>query len=86
MPSSRTSDLAILLGHVLQCEICRARLLDEPDRVVIGRKLTEAQRNMLRNLSQQDLENVETLASALDLEVAELKEGFNHPRARLRHL
>ena len=86
MPSSRTSDLAILLGHVLQCESCRARLLEEPERVIIGRKLTEDQRAKLRNLSPKDLENAEALAGAMGLSVAQLKEGFNHPRARLRHL
>ena len=86
MPPSRTSDLAILLGHELQCESCCARLLEEPERVIIGRKLTADQREKLRNLSPQDLENAETLAGAMGLGVAELKEGFNHPRARLRHL
>ena len=86
MPSSRTSDLAILLGHVLQCESCRSRLLEEPERVMVGRKLTEEQRERLRNLSQADLENAETLASAMSLDVVVLREGLSHPRARLRHL
>jgi hypothetical protein len=53
---------------------------------MVGRKLTGDQREKLRNLSSADLENAESLASAMGLDAALLKEGINHPRARLRHL
>ena len=85
MNSDRTSDLAILLGHAFQCEDCRNRLLDEPERVLIGRKLTQQQRERLTKLTPQDFGNSQTLATAVGLSAAELVEGVNHPRARLRH-
>lgn len=86
MPSPRTSDLAILLGHVLQCEMCRDRLLEEPERVMVGRKLTALDRERLEDLTPQSLESAHTLAATFDLDLDELREGMNHPRARLRHL
>jgi hypothetical protein len=85
MNSDRTSDLAILLGHAFQCEDCRKRLLEEPDRVLVGRKLTQQQRERLTKLTPQDFGNSQTLATAVGLSAAELVEGVNHPRARLRH-
>ena len=85
MNSDRTSDLAILLGHAFQCEDCRNRLLDEPERVLVGRKLTQEQRERLTRLTPQDFGNSQTLAAAVGLSAAELVEGVNHPRARLRH-
>lgn len=86
MRTDRTSDLAIVLGHALQCEACRDRLLMEPDRVLIGRKISGEQRQRLLALSAEDFENSQTLAAALGIERAELIEGSNHPRPRLRHL
>lgn len=86
MASSRTSDLAIILAHTLQCEACRRRLLQEPDRVLVGRKITATQRADLAQLSEEDFANAETLTAATGVPMAELLEGFEHPRARLRHL
>ncbi|MEZ4766803.1 MAG: hypothetical protein R2844_00035 [Caldilineales bacterium] len=85
MSSDRTSDLAILLGHALQCEMCRDRLLEEPDRVVIGRKISSQQREMLAQLAPEDFENSATLAAAVGMDAGELRDGLNHPRARMRH-
>ncbi|MCB0199720.1 MAG: hypothetical protein H6649_04710 [Caldilineae bacterium] len=85
MSSDRTSDLAILLGHALQCEPCRDRLLTEPDRVVIGRKISNEQRALLAQLSPEDFENTTSLAAAVGMDLSELREGLNHPRARMRH-
>ena len=65
MNSDRTSDLAILLGHAFQCEDCRKRLLEEPDRVLVGRKLTQQQRERLTKLTPQDFGNSQTLATAV---------------------
>jgi hypothetical protein len=86
MNSDRISDAAILLGHAFQCEECRSRLLREPERVVVGRKLTAEQRVSIAKLTPQDFSNTQTLAAATGIGVAELIEGTNHPRARLRHL
>lgn len=86
MTSSRTSDLAILLAHALQCEDCRQRMLAEPERVHIGRKLTDQQRELLLQLTPEDFENSAMLARAVGMDETELVEGINHPRARLRHL
>lgn len=82
----RTSDLAILLGHVLQCEACRDHLLAAPERYTVGRKLSAEQRTRLQQLSSEDFENSQALAAAVGLSPQELAEGINHPRARLRHL
>ncbi|MEA3334500.1 MAG: hypothetical protein U9R25_01220 [Chloroflexota bacterium] len=86
MGSSRTSDAAILLGHVIQCEDCRALLLEQPERVLIGRKIPEDQRQKLIDLREEDFENIAMLASTVGIELSELREGIDHPRARLRHL
>ena len=85
MNSDRTSDLAIVLGHAFQCEDCRNRLLTEPERVLVGRKITQQQREHLLKLTPQEFGNSQTLAAAVGLSAAELLEGVNHPRARLRH-
>ena len=85
MNSDRTSDLAIILGHAFQCEDCRNRLLTEPERVLVGRKITQQQREQLLKLTPQEFGNSQTLAAAVGLSAAELLEGVNHPRARLRH-
>ena len=85
MNSDRTSDLAIVLGHAFQCEDCRNRLLTEPERVLVGRKITQQQREQLLKLTPQEFGNSQTLAAAVGLSAAELLEGVNHPRARLRH-
>lgn len=86
MSESRTSDLAILLGHALQCAPCRDRLLAAPERTLVGRKVTAEQRGRVAALTQKDFENTATLAAAVGLTSLELMEGQNHPRARLRHL
>jgi hypothetical protein len=86
MSAERTSDLAILLGHALQCEQCRDRVLNEPERIVRGRKISEAQRALLAGLSAEAFESMDTLARATDLDIDELRDGLSHPRARLRHL
>ena len=82
----RTSDLAILLGHVMQCEACRDRLLAAPERATVGRKLSNKQRERLSHLSSEDFENSQMLAAAVGISAQELREGIDHPRARLRHL
>jgi hypothetical protein len=82
----RISDLAVLLGHAMQCEMCRERLLAAPERATVGRKLTADQRERLLQITAEDFENSQTLATAAGLSPQELREGIDHPRARLRHL
>lgn len=85
MSVDRTSDLAILLGHAVQCEECRDRLLQEPERVLVGRKISNQQRELLSQLSPEAFENMSALAGVVGLDVNELRDGVNHPRARMRH-
>lgn len=82
----RTSDVAVLLGHAMQCEMCRERLLAAPERVAVGRKMSAEQRERLLTLTSEDFENAQILAAAVGLSAQELREGIDHPRARLRHL
>ncbi len=82
----RVSDLAILLGHAMQCEMCRDHLLAAPERAILGRKMSAEQRERLLQLSFEDFENTQVLAAAVGLSPRELAEGVEHPRARLRHL
>jgi hypothetical protein len=82
----RASDLAILLGHAMQCEMCRDRLLAAPERAIPGRKMSAEQRERLLQLSFEDFESIQLLAAAAGLSSQELAEGIEHPRARLRHL
>ena len=86
MSADRTSDIAILLSHTMQCAECRDRLLSQPDRVLIGRKISEQQRAMLSSLSAEDFESAVTLAAAAGANSEELRDALNHPRARMRHL
>jgi hypothetical protein len=86
MQDQRTSDLAILLGHALQCEQCRDRLLAAPERVLVGRKISAEQRSQVASLTFEDFENSATLAAVVGLSPLELIEAQNHPRARLRHI
>lgn len=86
MASSRASDVALLLGHIMQCGDCQERFLSDPQRALIGRKVTDEQRERLLALQPEDFESSTTLAKAAGLDAAELIEMINHPRARLRHL
>ena len=63
----------------------RPRPRGRRERVLVGRKLTQQQRERLTKLTPQDFGNSQTLATAVGLSAAELVEGVNHPRARLRH-
>lgn len=86
MQDQRTSDLAILLGHTMQCESCRDRLLAAPERALVGRKISPEQRKKVLELTREDFENSAMLGAAVGLSPVELIEGQNHPRARLRHI
>ena len=65
MSQTRVSDLAILLGHALQCDECRRRLLEEPDRVIIGRKIAPETREKLMVLTAENFESAIALAAAV---------------------
>lgn len=86
MSEGRASDLTIVLGHALQCEECRLRLLQDPERVLIGRKVSAEQRKKLLALTPESFESTITLAAAVDMKPAELLDGIDNARARLRHL
>lgn len=86
MDSSRASDLALLLGHVMQCEDCLQRFLSDPQRALIGRKVSVEQRERLLALQAEDFESSTILSKAVGLDATELIEMISHPRARLRHI
>lgn len=86
MQDQRTSDLAILLGHALQCEQCRDRLLAAPERALVGRKVSAEQRSLVAALTYEAFESSATLAGAVGLSPLELIEAQNHPRTRMRHI
>lgn len=70
----------------MQCEQCRQKLLSDPQRALIGRKISDEQREKLLALQVEDFESSANLARAIGFDLAELIEAINHPRARLRHI
>ncbi len=83
---SRVTDYALLIGHVWRCAECREGLLADPEHYWIGFKLSDEQREIIRNLSDESFQTMNGLAETTGLKPRELEEGIDHPRARLRHL
>ena len=84
--ANRVSDFALMIGHAWRCSECRDDLLERPELTWIGVKLTQEQRENVRNLDDAAFQTVMALAEATGLDVDELYEAIDHPRARLRHL
>lgn len=84
--SGRVSDYALIIGHVWRCTACRDALLENPDLLWIGFKLSEAQRTVIRELEEEDFVTVMKLAELTGLTSDEIYQAIDHPRARLRHL
>ncbi|HIC89019.1 MAG TPA: hypothetical protein EYP04_06420 [Anaerolineae bacterium] len=82
----RTRDFLVVAGHIWHCERCRQALLDSPERVLRGFKLSEQERAALLSLQPEDFESAQALISRLDITSAEFEEGVSHPRSRMRHL
>jgi hypothetical protein len=84
--STRVSDFALLIGHIWRCLECREALMERPDFLSIGFKLSDAQREVIRNLTDESFQTTMRLCEETELLPRELEEAIDHPRARLRHL
>ena len=84
--ATRVSDFALMLGHAWRCAECRTDLLEQPELTWIGVKLTTEQREDVRKLNYRSFQTVMALSEATSLDIDELYEAIDHPRARLRHL
>lgn len=82
----RIRDFALVAGHAWRCYECREALLAEPNRMWMGYKLSEQERDRAHQLSQESFRTVMDLAEATGLTVRELEQAIDHPHARLRHL
>jgi hypothetical protein len=76
----------IVLAHMASCGMCRARLLDEPGRVFMGRSLTENERDVLSGLKFEDFLTPDNLSRAAHVSREELERFSAEPVVRLRHL
>ncbi len=83
---NRVADYALLIGHVWRCTECRDLLMNRPELTWIGFKLSDAQRDLIRKLTDESFQTMMRLAEETELTPAELEEAVDHPRARLRHL
>lgn len=84
--SARVSDYALLIGHVWRCMECRDQLLSRPEMAWIGFKLSDAQKDAIRHLTDESFQTMMRLGEETDLGARDLEEAIDHPRARLRHL
>lgn len=84
--SVRVQDFALMIGHVWRCTSCRDALLENPEVMWLGYKLSDLQRAAILKLTDESFQTVERLAGATGLDPKELEVAIEHPRARLRHL
>ena len=84
--SVRVQDFALMIGHVWRCTSCREALLENPEVIWLGYKLSEQQRAAILELSDESFQTMTRLAAATGLDPKELEVAIEHPRARLRHL
>lgn len=82
----RVSDFALMMGHAWRCAECRTDLLEQPELTWIGFKLSAEQRESVREMTFDSFQTVMRMAEATGLDIDELYEAIDHPRARLRHL
>ena len=83
--AERVQDFALLIGHAWRCLECRSALIENPDLTVVGFKLSEFQRERVRELEDESFQTLARLADETGLSTSELEAGIEHPRARLRH-
>jgi hypothetical protein len=86
MLNHRVRDYLILIGHTWICTECRQRLIDDPETLLIGHKLTDEERERVVDLSEESYQTMLELAAATDLSMDDLRMAIDHPRSRLRHL
>ncbi len=83
--ADRVQDFALLIGHAWRCLECRSALIESPDLTVVGFKLSEDQRERVRELEDESFQTMTRLSEETGLSTKELEAGIEHPRARLRH-
>lgn len=86
MLDQRVRDYLILIGHTWICPDCRQRLLAETDVMLIGHKLSDAERERVGELNEDSYRTMMELAAATGLSMDDLRLAIDHPRSRLRHL
>ena len=84
--SDRVQDFALIIGHVWRCTGCREALMEKPETTWLGYKLSDNQRDRIRDLTDEAFHTLMKLADATGLSTKELEAAIEHPRARLRHL
>jgi hypothetical protein len=84
--SMRVQDFALIIGHVWRCTSCRESLLERPEAMWMGYKLSDLQRQRILELDDESFQTIMKLSEATGISVRELEAAVEHPRARLRHL
>ncbi len=84
--SVRVQDYALMIGHVWRCTSCRDALLEKPEMIWLGYKLSEDQRQRILSLTDESFQTLSKLSELTGLTARELEAAIEHPRARLRHL
>jgi len=78
-------EVLIVLAHAQTCERCRDRLMGDPNSVLRGHALTDAEKTLVSGLTSADFANAQCLAEASGYLVSELTQYYDHPITRLRH-
>jgi 3'-phosphoadenosine 5'-phosphosulfate sulfotransferase len=84
--SVRVQDFALIVGHVWRCSSCRDALMERPETLLLGYKVSDAQRSVIMELTDESFQTLERLSAITGLSTHELDAAIEHPRARLRHL
>jgi len=82
----RVRDYYIFIGHAWICPDCRLRVLEEPEVMLIGHKVSEEEREYIMALTDASFGTMMNLSEATGLSLEDLREAIDHPRSRLRHL
>lgn len=79
-------EFLIVLAHAHLCTVCRDQLLNRPAAVLVGHRLTAAEKETLEALKFEDFLTPEALAHAAGVSVADLSAYCDEAVVRLRHL
>jgi hypothetical protein len=78
-------EVFIVLAHALSCSACRSRLLEQPQSVLRGRALTDAEKETISRLTEKDFVTTELLAHGSGTSASDLRAFADHAVVRLRH-
>lgn len=84
--TDRVRDFALVIGHTWRCYECREQLIEDSVRTCRGYKLSETERTLVGELTDESFNTVTKLASETGIATQELETAIDHPHARLRHL